>query len=245
METVSSTDGASTSTCWNLRSRAGSFSMYLRYSSSVVAPMHRSSPRASIGFRRLPASIAPSVLPAPMRVWISSRKRTIPESAAFTSLITAFRRSSKSPRNLAPATSAPRSSENTLRPWRLAGTSLATMRWASPSATAVLPTPASPSSTGLFLVRRERIWIVRRISSSRPITGSSRPALASSVRSRPYLLSASYVASGVRDVTRCPLRISSTACSMAASEIENFSSTPLDRTRGALTHAISMCSTEI
>lgn len=42
----------------HLRSKAASFSMYLRYSSSVVAPMQRSSPRASIGFRRLPASIA-------------------------------------------------------------------------------------------------------------------------------------------------------------------------------------------
>ena len=30
-----------------------------------------------------------------------------------------------------------------------------TMRWASPSTIAVLPTPASPSSTGLFLVRRD------------------------------------------------------------------------------------------
>jgi hypothetical protein len=32
-------------------------------------------------------------------------------------------------------------------------------RWAKPSTMAVLPTPASPSSTGLFLVRRQRIWI--------------------------------------------------------------------------------------
>ena len=31
---------------WNRRSSAPSFSMYLRYSSSVVAPMHWSSPRA-------------------------------------------------------------------------------------------------------------------------------------------------------------------------------------------------------
>jgi hypothetical protein len=29
--------------------------------------------------------------------------------------------------------------------------------WARPSTIAVLPTPASPSSTGLFLVRRQRI----------------------------------------------------------------------------------------
>ena len=40
---------------------------------------------------------------------------------------------------------------------------------------AVLPTPGSPISTGLFLVRRESTWITRRISSSRPITGSSLP----------------------------------------------------------------------
>ena len=48
---------------------------------------------------------------------------------------------------------------------------------------AVLPTPGSPISTGLFLVRRLRIWMVRRISSSRPITGSSFPSRAAAVRS--------------------------------------------------------------
>ena len=40
---------------------------------------------------------------------------------------------------------------------------------------AVLPTPGSPMSTGLFLVRRLSTWITRRISSSRPMTGSSLP----------------------------------------------------------------------
>ena len=40
---------------------------------------------------------------------------------------------------------------------------------------AVLPTPASPSSTGLFLVRRQRIWMTRSISLRRPMTGSSSP----------------------------------------------------------------------
>ena len=39
------------------------------------------------------------------------------------------------------------------------GTSCRTIRWASPSTTAVLPTPGSPISTGLFLVRRESTWI--------------------------------------------------------------------------------------
>ena len=36
---------------------------------------------------------------------------------------------------------------------------------------AVLPTPGSPMSTGLFLVRRLSTCMTRRISSSRPITG--------------------------------------------------------------------------
>ena len=48
-----------------------SFSMYLRYSSIVVAPMHRSCPRASAGLRRLDASmLPPDVAPAPTTVCI-------------------------------------------------------------------------------------------------------------------------------------------------------------------------------
>src|SRR6218665_3644098 len=53
-----------------------------------------------------------------------------------------------------------------------------------PSAIAVLPTPGSPTRIGLFFVRRERICRVRLISSSRPITGSSLPCLASSELAR-------------------------------------------------------------
>src|SRR5215208_2492465 len=59
------------------------------------------------------------------------------------------------------------------------------MRCARPSTTAVLPTPGSPTSTGLFLVRRERICMIRSISVSRPTTGSSLPSAASLVRLRP------------------------------------------------------------
>src|SRR2546425_6268888 len=62
--TVSSIDGSSTMTGWNRRSRAASRSMYLRNSSSVVAPMHCSSPRASEGLRMFAASTAPSGAPA-------------------------------------------------------------------------------------------------------------------------------------------------------------------------------------
>src|SRR5258706_495511 len=62
---VSSTLGWSTTMGWKRRSSAGSFSMCLRYSSRVVAPMQRSSPRASAGLSMLPASMAPSAAPAP------------------------------------------------------------------------------------------------------------------------------------------------------------------------------------
>ena len=55
--------GSPTYTGWKRRSSAASFSTCLRYSSSVVAPTTRSSPRASIGLSMLPASIEPSALP--------------------------------------------------------------------------------------------------------------------------------------------------------------------------------------
>ena len=76
---------------------------------------------------------------------------------------------------------------------------------------AVLPTPGSPISTGLFLVRRASTWMVRRISSSRPMTGSSLPLRASSVRSRAYFLSASYWFSAVALSAVRPLRKSAIA----------------------------------
>ena len=189
--TVSSTVGSLTSTGWNLRSSAGSFSMYLRYSSSVVAPMQCSSPRASMGFNRLPASMEPSVLPAPTMLCNSSMKSMILPSLLRTSSSTALSRSSNSPRYFAPAMRLPMSSENSVLSFREAGTSPRTMRSASPSAMAVLPTPGSPMSTGLFFDLRESMRITLRISASRPITGSSFCLRAMSVRSVPNFFSAS------------------------------------------------------
>ena len=188
---VSSTEGSPTNTGWKRRASAASFSTCFLYSSSVVAPMQCSSPRASAGFSRLEASMAPSALPAPISVCISSMNRMMPPSEEVTSLSTAFSRSSNSPRYLAPAINAPRSSAKSFLSCRLSGTSPLTMRSARPSTIAVLPTPGSPISTGLFLVRRESTWMVRRISSSRPMTGSSLPSRAACVRSRAYFFSAS------------------------------------------------------
>ena len=191
IEIASSTVGSSTRTGWKRRSKAASFSIYWRYSSSVVAPIQCSSPLASIGLSIFPASIAPSVLPAPTIVWSSSIKRMIFPSLFFTSSRTAFRRSSNSPRYFAPATSAPISSEKMVLSFKPSGTSPLTILWASPSTTAVLPTPGSPISTGLFFVLRDRIRITLRISSSRPMTGSSFWSLAFSTRSWPYLFNVS------------------------------------------------------
>ena len=153
--------------------------------------MQCNSPRDKAGLMRFAASIAPSPLPAPTSVCISSMNRMMSPSACFTSSSTPFSRSSNSPRYFAPAIKAPMSSDKSLRPFRLSGTSPLAMRSASPSAMAVLPTPGSPMRTGLFFVRRARIWMVRRISSSRPMTGSSLPARATSVRSRANFFSAS------------------------------------------------------
>mmetsp|Transcript_34022 Transcript_34022/g.104083 ORF Transcript_34022/g.104083 Transcript_34022/m.104083 type:complete len:228 (+) Transcript_34022:1439-2122(+) len=182
--------GSATITGWKRRASAASFSI-ARYSLSVVAPTTAISPRASCGLRSAEASIAPSASPAPITEWISSMKRITSPSESAASLSTPLKRSSNSPRNFAPASSVPISTAISRRERIESGTSRSTMRWASPSATAVFPTPGSPISTGLFFRRRESTWIVLRISSSRPTTVSSLPSRAIAVRSLPYLCSAS------------------------------------------------------
>ena len=216
MAMVSSTDGSPTSTGWKRRSSAASFSTYLRYSSRVVAPTTRSSPRASMGLSMLEASTAPSAPPAPTMVCISSMKVTISPSESAISLSTALSRSSNSPRYFAPATIAPMSSAMTRLFLRPSGTSPDTMRCASPSTMAVLPTPGSPMRTGLFFVRRLSTWITRRISSSRPMTGSSLPRRASSVRSRPKRCSAWYFSSALGSSARWEPRRSLSTVRMAS-----------------------------
>ena len=143
-------------TGWKRRSSAASFSMCLRYSSSVVAPTARSSPRASIGLSRLAASTAPSAAPgADDRVQLVEEEDDCRRPRRLTSFRTAFSRSSNSPRYFEPASSAPMSRLITRRSRSDSGTSPETMRWARPSTIAVLPTPGSPIRTGLFLVRRD------------------------------------------------------------------------------------------
>ena len=170
--------------------------MYFLYSFSVVAPIALSSPRARAGFKRFPASMLPSPAPAPTIVWSSSIKRIIEPSDFLTASMTPFSLSSNSPRNLAPATRLPISRERSLLFLRLSGTSPLAIRRARPSTIAVLPTPGSPIKTGLFFVRRTRTCITRRISSSRPITGSILSLRARSVKSVQYLSRALSFSSG-------------------------------------------------
>mmetsp|Transcript_67001 Transcript_67001/g.216584 ORF Transcript_67001/g.216584 Transcript_67001/m.216584 type:complete len:385 (+) Transcript_67001:893-2047(+) len=165
--------------------------MYLRYSVMVEAPMIWMSPRDIAGFKMLAASMAPPSPPppAPTRVWISSIiKMMLPLSRISERMF--LRRSSNSPRYFVPESSMPRSSSMIFLSSNISGTSPSTMRWAKPSAMAVLPTPGSPMSTGLFFWRRAKIWIARSISSSRPMSLSFSPAATAAVRSLPNSASA-------------------------------------------------------
>ena len=145
--------------------------------------MVRSCPRAKAGFSRLAASPVPAAPPAPTSVWVSSMNRMMALGLACTSSITARRRCSNSPFMLAPACSRPTSRARNSTSFRDGGTSPRTMRWAKPSTTAVLPTPASPTRMGLFWRRRIRISMSWRISSSRPTMGSILASRAWAVRS--------------------------------------------------------------
>ena len=140
----------------------------------------------------------PSALPKPSNVCSSSTNSMTPLLASSTSFKTLLSRSSKSPRNFAPAMRDPRSREMTRLSLIDSGTSPFTMRCARPSRIAVFPVPAEPINTGLFFVRLDRIWMVRWISPSRPMTGSSLPSRARSVRSTPYCSKAGFSGSPPR-----------------------------------------------
>ena len=187
---ASSMDGASTFTVWKRRSKAASFSMYLRYSFSVVAPTHCNSPRLRAGLMMLLASIAPSAEPAPTMVCNSSMNRMTffgtPDLVhdgldALLELAAVFGAGDHEGEV---------EGNDLLVGAGVSGTLPEEISCARPSTMAVLPTPASPMSTGLFLVRRQRIWMTRSISFFRPMTGSNSFFLANSVRSRPKARSA-------------------------------------------------------
>ena len=125
----------------------------------------------------------PSPLPAPTNVCNSSINKIISPFDSLTAFNIAFNRPSNWPRYIAPAINAPISSDSSFFFCKFSGTSPDMIRVANPSIIAVLPTPGFPINTGLFFVLRVKTWTVRRISSSRPITGSNFPSAASFVKS--------------------------------------------------------------
>ncbi len=80
--------------------------------------------------------------------------------------------SEKAPRSWVPATTLAMSSSTSTRP-RVAAE--ASSRWAIPSTSAVLPTPGSPTSSGLLVRRFPRTSMTSSTSRSRPTSGSSFP----------------------------------------------------------------------
>ncbi len=97
--------------------------------------------------------------------------------------------------------------------------------------------------TGLFFVRRESTCTTRRISWSRPMTGSSLPSRAAAVKSVPNFSSALYVPSGSGVVTRCPpLTFSNASSSRCAEAPCRSSSSPVWPPLAA--RPISRCSVE-
>lgn len=98
-------------------------------------------------------------------------------------------RSSNCPRYLVPATTAVISRAITRLSNKIRDTFFSTIRNASPSTMADLPTPGSPIKIGLFFLRRLNICASRSISFTRPTTGSSFPSSAAFVMSVPKLSS--------------------------------------------------------
>mmetsp|Transcript_46368 Transcript_46368/g.110416 ORF Transcript_46368/g.110416 Transcript_46368/m.110416 type:complete len:336 (+) Transcript_46368:228-1235(+) len=214
--------GSWSSTTWKRRSNAASFErMSFLYSLVVVAPIHLNSPLASIGFMRFAAStLLLSDRPAPSTRCSSSMKSRIAPRDSFTCFSTSSSRSSKSPRKPVPASKAPMSSDHTSsHDASCEGTFPSAMHWATASATAVLPTPGSPTKQTLFFVLRDRICSTRSTSFSRPMTGSSLPSLAASTRFVPNLANAE---SGSVAARLADLGANSAMSSMASCDSNGF-----------------------
>ncbi len=91
-------------------------------------------------------------------------KRMIDLGEDLISSKTPLRRRSNSPLTEAPASRRPMSRLSRVVSFSVCGTSPSLMRRASPSMTAVLPTPGSPTRMGLFLRLLARMATIWRIS---------------------------------------------------------------------------------
>ena len=118
------------------------------------------------------------------------------------SVISPLIRSSNCPRYLEPATIAVRSTDTILLLNKAGEVCCFTISCASPSTIALLPTPGSPMSMGLFFFLRPMISKTLWISCSLPTTGSNFPSLAALVKSVLYLSK-----NGVLLLCICPVTV--------------------------------------
>ncbi len=174
ISTLSLSEGSATVTGWKRRSSAASFSMCLRYSLNVVAPMTWISPRESAGLRMFAAFMLPSASPAPTRIvhLVDDKDDVSLAADLFNETLHARLKLAAELRS--------RDERSEIEQKYLLVAQLG--RYVArgdalreTSAIAVLPTPGSPMRQGLFFWRRLRIWMTRSNSSLRPIIRSSLP----------------------------------------------------------------------
>ena len=186
---VSSTVGSPTSTGWKRRSSAASFSMCLRYSSRVVAPI-----AAQLAARQHRLQHVRGVHRAFGRARADEGVQLVDEQDDLSVGLLDFFQDRLQP--LLEFAAELRAGDQRAQVERDHPLVLQPLRHVAahdplrqPFDDRRLADARLADQTGLFFVRRESTWITRRISSSRPITGSSLPWRASSVRSRPYFSS--------------------------------------------------------
>ena len=185
---VSSRVGSPIFTTRNRRESASSSWRISLYSVTVVAPIIWTSPRARADLKMFAASEGtPMAEPAPTRVCASSMKR-MRFFRSLTSAITFSIRSSNIPRKTVPATTVFICRLTTWCSRSRSGTRCGSYsrRIASPSTTAVFPTPGSPRIiTELDRSLWQRYSRIRSISASRPVIGGIFPSRARRFRLTP------------------------------------------------------------
>ncbi len=157
-------DGSPTMIGWKRRSRAASFSTCWRYSSSVVAPMH-----VQLAARQRRLEHVGGVHRALARAGADHGVQLVDEQQQVVAVVAHVLHQVRHPLlELAAVAAAGEHAREVERDQPPAGEQVRHVvvdeDWAIPSTIAVLPTPGSPMSTGLFLVRRDRTSSVCSIS---------------------------------------------------------------------------------
>ena len=176
ISTVCSTEGSTTSTFWKRRDSAASFSKMPRYSVKVVAPMHFICTAAERGLQQV-AGVERATAGS---AGADQRVDLVDEQDRVRLVLQLLQHALQPLLEVAAVLGAGQQRAHVQRIHRRIGQDFRHVLLGDapgqPSAMAVLPTPASPTSSGLFLRRRHSTWITRSTSCSRPISGSILPS---------------------------------------------------------------------